>query len=308
MNCNPIRVTAAVLACVVLLTAWSGQGGAQGTAADTARDVVDRVLRDAEKTRGGDLDAWSRSVIERALERAGRKASGASAPLPAEDHARRVAGGLSARPHGPEVIVFMSLSAPAASWRQWSREAARIGAALVLRGLGPDGFQATVKRIGPYLDREGGAAIDPRLFRLFGIHGDSGRRGGAGRGPALRKPGLRRGPRTAPRPHRGEHRSGRGAGGHGRRGRTGPRGRAPPSRKPERGPAMKLWQQNEGRHIDPACSNLPRCRPRFGRRSRGGGPRDRPGGQGGSERHREGCEFPPPMCRVTSERACPNGA
>ncbi len=169
MNCNPIRVTAAVLACVVLLTAWSGQGGAQGTAADTARDVVDRVLRDAEKTRGGDLDAWSRSVIERALERAGRKASAASAPLPAEDHARRVAGGLSARPHGPEVIVFMSLSAPAASWRQWSREAARIGAALVLRGLGPDGFQATVKRIGPYLDREGGAAIDPRLFRLFGI-------------------------------------------------------------------------------------------------------------------------------------------
>ena len=169
MDRNPIRVIVAVLACVVLLTAWSGQGRAQGTAVDMARDIVDRVLRNAGKTRGGDLDAWSRSVIERALERAGRNASGASAPLPAEDHARRVADGLSARPHGPEVIVLMSLSAPAESWRQWSREAARIGAPLVLRGFGADGLQATVKRIGPYLDRESGAAIDPRLFRLFDI-------------------------------------------------------------------------------------------------------------------------------------------
>jgi len=165
MDRNPIRMTAPVLACVVvLLAAWSGEGQAE----DTARDVVDRVLRNAEATRGG-LDAWSRSVIERALERAGRKARRAPSPLPAEDNARGVARGLSARPRGPEVIVFMSLSAPAASWRQWSREAARIGAPLVLRGLGPGGFRAAVKRIGPYLDREGGAAIDPRLFRLFGV-------------------------------------------------------------------------------------------------------------------------------------------
>ena len=169
MNHNPIRVTAAALAFVTLFGAWCGPGQGQGTAVDTARDVVDRVLRNAEKTRGGDLDAWSRSVIERALERAGRKASGAPAPLPAEDHAGRLAGGLFERPHGPEVIVFMSLSAPAESWRQWSREAARIGAPLVLRGFGADGLQATVKRIGPYLDRGSGAAIDPRLFRLFDV-------------------------------------------------------------------------------------------------------------------------------------------
>jgi len=162
MERNPIRTTAVLLACVALLAAWSVRGRAEET--DTVRDVVDRVLRNAEATRGG-LDAWSHSVIERALERAGRKARRAPSPLPAEDNAR----GLSARTQGPEVIVFMSLSAPAASWRQWSREAARIGAPLVLRGFGPDGLQATVKRIGPYLDREGGAAIDPRLFRLFGV-------------------------------------------------------------------------------------------------------------------------------------------
>lgn len=169
MEHNPIRVTVVVLACVVvLLTAWPGRGRAEETHTDAVRDVVDRVLKDAGTTQGS-LDAWSRSVIERALEGAGRKARRATAPLPAENNARGVARGLSARPRGPEVIVFMSLSAPAASWRQWSREAARIGAPLVLRGFGPDGFQATVKRIGPYLDREGGAAIDPRLFRLFGV-------------------------------------------------------------------------------------------------------------------------------------------
>ena len=166
---NPIRVTAAALACVALLVAWSGRGRAQGTAEDTAHEVVNRVLRNAEETRGGGVDAWSRSVIERALERAGRKARRAASPLPAENNARGVARGLSARTHGPEVIVFMSLSAPAASWRQWSREAARIGAPLVLRGIGPGGFRATVKRIGRHLDREGAAAIDPRLFRLFGV-------------------------------------------------------------------------------------------------------------------------------------------
>ena len=168
MGRNPIHLTAAVLACAALLAASSAPGRAQGTAEEAARDVVDRVLRNAD-TRGGGLDVWSRSVIERALERAGRKARRAPSPLPAENNARGVARGLSARPRGPEVIVFMSLSAPEASWRQWSREAARIGAPLVLRGFGPDGLQATVKRIGRHLDREGGAAIDPRLFRLFGV-------------------------------------------------------------------------------------------------------------------------------------------
>ena len=181
MNDNPIRKTIPALACALLLAAWCGPARAQGKAKDLARDMVDQVLRQPEKVRDGDLDAWSRSVIERALERAGKNAPGASGPLPAERHAGRVARGLSARPHGPEVIVFMSLSAPAASWRQWSREAARIGAPLVLRGLGPDGLQATVKRIGPYLGRKSGATIDPRLFRIFDIDGDPGRRGGPGR-------------------------------------------------------------------------------------------------------------------------------
>ena len=63
----------------------------------------------------------------------------------------------------------MSLSVPAAAWREWSREAARIGAPLVLRGVAPGGFKATVKRIGAHIAEGAGAAIDPRFFRLFEV-------------------------------------------------------------------------------------------------------------------------------------------
>ena len=69
-----------------------------------------------------------------------------------------------------ELLIFTSLSVPAPSWRQWAREAARIGAPLVLRGVGEGGLPATAKRIGERLGgAEAGVAIDPRLFRLFGV-------------------------------------------------------------------------------------------------------------------------------------------
>lgn len=169
MNDKAIQLTAASLTCVLVLAGWCGLGRTEETPGETARDVVDEVLRKAERYGGGDLDGWSRSVIERALDRVGRKASGRSTPLPAEGHAGGLPASLSGRAGGPEVIVFMSLSAPAESWRQWSSQAARIGAPLVLRGLGPGGLQGTVKRIGANLARDGGAGIDPRLFRLFDI-------------------------------------------------------------------------------------------------------------------------------------------
>ena len=54
----------------------------------------------------------------------------------------------------PGILLFTSLSVPAASWRQWARDAARIGAPLVMRGVAEGSLRATVKRIG---DRLGGA-------------------------------------------------------------------------------------------------------------------------------------------------------
>ena len=124
------------------------------------------------------LGEWSRSVIERALERAGetarRSVPGPSgqpaAPLPAERHARSLAGNAGGRGSAAEVLVLLSLSVPAASWRQWAHDAARAGAPLVLRGVGEDGLPGTARRIADRLGgAEAGVAIDPRLFRLFGI-------------------------------------------------------------------------------------------------------------------------------------------
>ena len=159
----------ATLACVLLFAALAPPAPAQERGEKEAREIVDHVLRQGKKSPPGDLGSWSRSVLERALERAGKNASKTTAPLPAENQAGRLAGRLYEPPRGSEVIVFMSLSVPAAAWREWSVEAARIGAPLLLRGVAQGGLRATVKRVGEYLAEGAGAAIDPRLFRLFDI-------------------------------------------------------------------------------------------------------------------------------------------
>ncbi len=180
------------LAGLLLLAACCRPALAQQTPAPSeaaASELAAEVLR---KAGGDDLGDWTRSILDRALERAGTAArqtvpgsvSGAGAagpgspgrsapPLPAERHA----GGLTGPRSGTaEVLIFTSLSVPAASWQQWAREAARLGAAehagppLVLRGVSEDGMRATIRRIGDRLGgAEAGVAIDPRLFRLFGI-------------------------------------------------------------------------------------------------------------------------------------------
>ena len=139
---------------------------------EAARGLAEEVLR---KSGDGDLGDWTRSILDRALERAGQAArqtvpgppDRSTVPLPAERHAGALAAG---RTNTAELLIFTSLSVPAESWRQWAREAASIGVPLVLRGVSEDGMRATVKQIGARLGgAEAGVAIDPRLFRLFGI-------------------------------------------------------------------------------------------------------------------------------------------
>ena len=141
------------------------------------------MLRKAGGDDGESLGAWTRSILDRALERAGGTArqtipgqSGETAPLPAERHAGGIVEGAAGRTGTAEILIFTSLSVPAPSWRQWARDAARLGASeragppLVLRGVGEGGLPETAKRIGERLGgAEAGVAIDPRLFRLFGI-------------------------------------------------------------------------------------------------------------------------------------------
>jgi len=154
---------------------------ARGALADAALSAAASAT---EARLDEDLDAWARSVIERALSNAPE--DGTLPRVPAEEQATRVAEALSGtRTDGlpsarTEVIVFMSLSVPEASWRQWSRVAARIGVPMVLRGVGPGGIVETAGEIRNRIQAFGGeetqpgegpagAALDPRLFRLFRV-------------------------------------------------------------------------------------------------------------------------------------------
>ena len=169
MGCKVINMTVMALFCSFLLAAWNTPALAQEKGEKAAREIVDHVLRQGEKSPPTDLGSWSRSVLERALEQAGKNAPKSPSSLPAENLAGSLAENLSAPPQGSEIIVFMSLSVPEKSWREWSLEAARIGAPLVLRGVAREGLRATVKRVGGHLAEDSGAAIDPRLFRLFEV-------------------------------------------------------------------------------------------------------------------------------------------
>ncbi len=182
------RLLANMVLAALLATAGASEPlGAEGNPSNgmdaEARRLVEEILGGADGDGGDALGEWSRSVIERALGRVGETArrtvpesgTGASAdgsllPLPAERHARRLAENVGGRNATADILVFVSLSVPAASWRQWAHDAARTGAALVLRGVGEGGLPETAKRIANRLGgAEAGVAIDPRLFRLFGI-------------------------------------------------------------------------------------------------------------------------------------------
>ncbi len=146
---------------------------AAGPKAEASR-LVEEVLR---KAGDGDLGEWTRSIMDHALGRAGETArrtvpgqAGQTAPLPAERHAAQIARGTTARNSAAEILIFTSLSVPTASWRQWAHDATRAGAPLVLRGVASGGLRQTAGAIRDRLgEHKAGVAVDPRLFRLFGI-------------------------------------------------------------------------------------------------------------------------------------------
>ena len=138
---------------------------------EDASRLVEEVLRKVAGNDPDSLGAWTRSILDRALEKSGetarRAVPGQTGSLPAERHAGAFAG---PRPASADVLIFTSLSVPAASWRQWAHDAARTGTPLVLRGVGAGGLRETARQIGARLgSHTTGVAIDPRLFRLFGI-------------------------------------------------------------------------------------------------------------------------------------------
>ena len=162
--------TPALRFCALLLVGVAGMLVSAGPAsAEDAQsgnaDLARRLADDVVAGQGAEpLGAWSQSVIERALERA--VAPEGTSPLPRDRDA------VAAAPNGAtaEVLLFTSLAVPAASWRAAARDAARIDAPLVLRGVAGGSLPETARQIAGRLgDAKAGVAIDPRLFRLFGI-------------------------------------------------------------------------------------------------------------------------------------------
>lgn len=142
--------------------------------ADVREDMDAQARALVEAVLGGpgadieDLAGWADTVIGDVLSDAGSTVTG---PVPGENE-QGLPGGrfAAAQAATAEVIVFASLSMPEASWRQWSRQAARIGTPLVLRGMAEGGLAVTVQRISARRAQDGaGATVDPRLFRLFRI-------------------------------------------------------------------------------------------------------------------------------------------
>jgi len=184
------RLATSYMATFVLCVFVQAAGADERTVvpAEVQADVKALVEEVLDKAVGNeDQKKWARSVIGRALERAGgssekpapdsalpgRQSPSGNLPLPAERHASSVAKGLSGREASAEVLIFMSLSVPPDSWRQWAAQAEHAGAPLVLRGLlgGEEGgLRDTAREVGARLDGHAvGVAIDPRLFRLFGV-------------------------------------------------------------------------------------------------------------------------------------------
>ena len=163
--------------CALLLVGAAGTSAfGDPAASDEARSGHANLVRQlAEEISAGSSDqiigSWSKAVIERALERAAGEAGHASdnvaTPSPVFQHRTGTDG---ARGATAEVLLFTSLAVPAASWRATARDAARVGAPLVLRGVAAGSLPATARRIAARLgDAKAGVTIDPRLFRLFGV-------------------------------------------------------------------------------------------------------------------------------------------
>ncbi len=159
------------IATLLLAAAWN-LASAGLAAAQSERPVQAELAEEISSVPVGEpLDTWSQSVIEQALQRAGA-AVGVTAALPAGAPMlpRERSTAAPARPATAEVLLFTSLAVPAASWQAAARDAARIGAPLVLRGLAEGSLAGTARQVRARLgDGNAGVAIDPRLFRLFGV-------------------------------------------------------------------------------------------------------------------------------------------
>lgn len=94
-----------------------------------------------------------------------------AAPIPAEYIANASVSVLPKNEHRSALYVFVSLSMPKPALIALNKEAVRLGAALVLRGLKDNSYQKTALYLKEVIEKTGqGFLIHPELFKRYEIH------------------------------------------------------------------------------------------------------------------------------------------
>lgn len=94
-----------------------------------------------------------------------------AAPIPAEDIADASSSVLPENAHRSAFYIFVSLSIPKPALIALNKEAARLGAALVLRGLKDNSYQKTAVYLKEVIEKTGqGFLVHPELFKCYEIH------------------------------------------------------------------------------------------------------------------------------------------
>lgn len=144
---------------------------------DRAAQAAQRALRDTESLQ---VQSDFRQQLQRqrdALRQATPTTNpridlGRQSPTPADwlDAVRDPPSAMWSPTQPRPLLVFVSFAMPETELRELARQAARIGAPLILRGLVDDALLATQRKLSRYADITGASfAIDPTLFRRFEV-------------------------------------------------------------------------------------------------------------------------------------------
>lgn len=153
--------------------------GQPPAAADTERaaQAAERAIHDAKSLQGQDAFLQQLQRQRDALSQAAPTTNpridlGRQSPTPANwlDAVRNPPSTAWSPTHPRPLLVLVSFSMPEIELRELARQAARIGAPLILRGLVDDSLPATQRKLSSYADIDGASfAVDPTLFRRFGV-------------------------------------------------------------------------------------------------------------------------------------------
>ena len=166
------------VACIALCAAAIAQsqpppGGDEVGAASAARNAMEQAGKLQQQRGFLNQLQMQRDALSAAQPTANPQIDlGRQAPTPADlvDAIRNPPSQHWSETNQHPPLVLVSFSMPDADIRELARQAARIGAPLILRGLVDGNLRATQKKLGQFADIPGASfLVDPTLFRRFKV-------------------------------------------------------------------------------------------------------------------------------------------